>query len=1248
MSNLHVEYDKTSFISNLFMTWAFKFAKYYKKNPPSQDNLVDVTSSTAYLESYEKLKSSWKKEKQKSKPSFLRALLDSTLKEYTLVVLPGVIAFSLLVYQSVMTLFILEYLEDEDAPLYQGVLLCVAFAAGGLLSSLLLNYSAHKLLIMIGRVKNHASMLVFEETLQFSIPSLSEGNKSGKIVNVIGSDLEILEIFITSIFVWAIPPLFIGGVVVVAIIFGVAGVIGLVLSILHLPALIYIGGLVKKNRIAFTVFSDERIKLISNLIEGIKVVKLYGWEFPFLEYIYKARNKEVSGLRKNGNLNLITKILFFGGIGLVIFTTLTIHMLLGNTLETGPTFATISILIMVHQGCVYRGEVGIKSIFLLLVACKRITQALLTKQVSSDSYQYSRATKPLELTNASFSWLPLSHSNQDNDTLKTINQEPKDIVLKDLNFALEAGETLGVVGPVGSGKSSLFFALLNEINLVDGTLALNGSFSISTDDSWIISGSIKENILMGQKWNQEFYYETIKACALDRDLELFADGDETIVGDKGITLSGGQKARISLARAVYANRDIVLLDDPLSAVDAEVSSHLFNECICGVLKEKTVVLATHQIHYLNQVDKVLVLIGGRQAFFGTYSELRQREDVLDVLGELSGESSEEKPQKQVQEKKTYQQKEKLKIEEEERVKGTVPFKQYWRFWMYGFYSGFVVLIVLLLLIVSQANLFAAYGWASYWSDQNESDQEDTYYIQTLGLIVLVLYLTSCLRFGPVINGLFTSSRNLHNHAIKSLATTGSTFFDKNPTGRVLNRFSKDTALTDEACSNFMTEATNTTTIMLGNVVLISIIFPYNLIVFFVWLVLVYLVIKKFFFYSKELRKIELVTRSPLLTQLSAALSGIHVIRCLKLESMFRQLVEQSARHNFKAFFTYQCLIRPIQLYSDILTVCIVIFNVIFLVALKGSISAEVAGLSIAVTFSYLNLAGWWSKTLVETENFMSSPQRLLEYTNLPVEGTLESETPFTISSGKIEFKDLCMKYRENFPLSLKSVNFVLEAGEKVGIVGRTGAGKSSIMQVLFRLVNPCSGSILIDGVDFMKAGLHNLRKQMSVIPQTPFLFRAKIRDNLDPFHEHSDQEIQEVLKDVKLEVLIEVLDQNYSDSEINLSAGQKQLVCLARAILRKNKVVMMDEATANVDHETDNFIQRKIKEKFASATLIVIAHRLRTIIESDKIIVMDEATCKEVGPPKDLAADESSYFRNMINHTGPQESQFLLSKIMSE
>jgi len=497
--------------------------------------------------------------------------------------------------------------------------------------------------------------------------------------------------------------------------------------------------------------------------------------------------------------------------------------------------------------------------------------------------------------------------------------------------------------------------------------------------------------------------------------------------------------------------------------------------------------------------------------------------------------------------------------------------------------------------------------------------------------------------------MIVSSKHLHNRALEGMTKTESVFYDKNPTGRMINRFSKDTLVMDEVLTIFFFDLINNTITLLANIIVAVIIAPPNVAVLFGLIVYLTLLMRYIVPVTKDLRRIEMVSKSPILSLVNSSVHGLVTIRTLGFQSKFIQDMKDAITYNMRALLGYQVVLRCSQVYTELGATVVNVINIIVFMLYKDAMDKSLVAMSISLIISCCGVSGYWAKTMVETENLMASPQRLIEYADMPSEGEFETKEPFHITKGKIEFQNLSMKYRDNFDLVIKDLSLTIEAGKTVGIVGRTGAGKSSIMQVLFRLTNPCTGTILLDNQDYRYAGLHQLRKQMSVIPQFPTIFMASFRDNLDPFHEHSDEDIIDVIQQTKLSGLINSYPKGLNTMLIgeggNLSAGEKQLICLARALIRKNKIVMMDEATANVDHETDKFIHKQIKTKFSESTVLIVAHRLRTVIDADMIIFMESGTCKEYGSPYELGNNEKSAFRKMIMSTGPQESQHLLKKI---
>ncbi|CAG9334367.1 unnamed protein product [Blepharisma stoltei] len=1258
-------YDKATIFNDLVMSWGFPLISFWRKQKATTENLAQIPKRLRFDKDLELIEESWQKELKKEKPSFERALLRVIGWEVIKIFAPGILSQSFGLIQAILVIYLARYMNDSNAEAYEGAGYTIAYGAVALISYYMWNLCIFRVTMLVIRLKSVVPRLIYDKLFGISNMELSQGNIKGKLANVIVSELEFMDVIVYIVYLFAAVPFLIGSFLILGFYIGPAGIIGLIVIIFHYPFIYFLSVLNGKYRGKIALVSDSRIKMITNLIEGIRIVKLYGWESPYLDLIFEKRKEEISKCLKGLTYSSLNRSMGNGGTGLVLFVTFLIYVSMGHSLEPGVVFAGVTVLMMAHSLISNWGASGVLMLFLFKSSMRRITDILLMKKKLNIIYErdeeYSVVAKDL-----SFSWNDSWNQNDyaksprydqvsssyDDENPRLTEETPRP-TLCNINFKIKPGELLMVVGQVGSGKSSLFMGLLQEIQTYGEKMKINGEITYAGENPWIISGSIKDNILMGLEYSEELYHKIIKVCSLEQDLESFAHGDETVIGDRGITLSGGQKARISLARAIYTNREIILLDDPLSAVDAEVSSYLFNTCIKEYLKDKTVILATHQIHYISQADKILVLDGGNQLFFGNYEELRAREDVFHIVGELLEQDNEEDEDKKDAAKETnakVEVKDKIAIEEEESAEGSTPWKIYYKYLWYGFGSWIVIVIVMLIVAAGQVSYLAVIWWLALWAKASDDDQTDSFYLWIFAIIVGVNYVLTFARSYIMSIGLLMAGERIHNKALQGMTLTESVFFDKNPTGRMINRFSKDTLMTDEVLLRYFSEAVIQSATVLGNIIVLSIVAPPNIAVIFIFFIYVFIIAKKVVPITKDLRKIELISKSPILSLANSTINGLVTIRALNLQNKFLDDMKNAIIHSERSLLSYHVVLKTYQGYTELGALFINILNVVILVLYKDHINSSLGAMSISLSIVMATVITFWAKTVAEVENLMTSPQRLIEYADIQEEGKFESENPFIIDKGKIEVKELYMRYRENYPYALKNLSFTIEPGQKVGIIGRTGAGKSSIMQVLFRLINPSSGTIYIDGQDYMNAGLHQLRKQMSVIPQSPTIFLASFRDNIDPFHEHSEEEILKILKETKLNKLARSLPNGINSLLTgeggNLSSGQKQLVCLARALIRKNKIVMMDEATANVDPETDKFIQNQIKKMLGDSTLLIVAHRLRTIVDSDWIIVMNKGSCKEVGTPYELINKEKSLFRKMIMHTGSQESNFLINKIL--
>ncbi|XP_078223257.1 ATP-binding cassette sub-family C member 4 isoform X6 [Callithrix jacchus] len=771
----------------------------------------------------------------------------------------------------------------------------------------------------------------------------------------------------------------------------------------------------------------------------------------------------------------------------------------------------------------------------------------------------------------------------------------------------------------------------------------------------------------------------------DKDLQLLEDGDLTVIGDRGTTLSGGQKARVNLARAVYQDADIYLLDDPLSAVDAEVSRHLFELCICQTLHEKITILVTHQLQYLKAASQILILKDGKMVQKGTYTEFLK--SGLD-FGSLLKKDNEEGEQLSVPETPTLRNRTfsessvwsqqssrpSLKdgavesqdtenvpatLSEENRSEGKVGFKAYKNYFRAG--AHWIVIIFLVLLnAAAQVAYVLQDWWLSYWANKqsalngtvngggNVTQRLDlNWYLGIYSGLTVATVLFGIARSLLVFYVLVNSSQTLHNKMFESILKAPVLFFDRNPIGRILNRFSKDIGHLDDLLPLTFLDFIQTLLQVVGVVSVAVAVIPWIAIPL-VPLGIVFIFLRRYFLEtSRDVKRLESTTRSPVFSHLSSSLQGLWTIRAYKAEERCQELFDAHQDLHSEAWFLFLTTSRWLAVRLDAICAMFVIVVAFGSLILAKTLDAGQVGLALSYALTLMGMFQWCVRQSAEVENMMISVERVIEYTDLEKEAPWEYQKrppPAWPHEGVIIFDNVNFMYSLDGPLVLKHLTALIKSREKVGIVGRTGAGKSSLISALFRLSEP-EGKIWIDKILTTEIGLHDLRKKMSIIPQEPVLFTGTMRKNLDPFDEHTDEELWNALQEVQLKETIEDLpgkmDTELAESGSNFSVGQRQLVCLARAILRKNKILIIDEATANVDPRTDELIQKKIREKFAHCTVLTIAHRLNTIIDSDKIMVLDSGRLKEYDEPYVLLQNKESLFYKMVQQLGKAEAAAL-------
>eukprot|EP00768_Dysnectes_brevis_P006002 gnl/Dysnectes_brevis/456_a508_3886.p1 GENE.gnl/Dysnectes_brevis/456_a508_3886~~gnl/Dysnectes_brevis/456_a508_3886.p1 ORF type:complete len:1551 (+),score=641.49 gnl/Dysnectes_brevis/456_a508_3886:52-4704(+) len=872
--------------------------------------------------------------------------------------------------------------------------------------------------------------------------------------------------------------------------------------------------------------------------------------------------------------------------------------------------------------------------------------------------------------------------------------------LNELSLSVPAGHLLGVCGQVGCGKSSMFNALLGEMRLCSGgegpvhpdtpaegeeevnqedleptAVVLRGSIAYCPQAAWIFNATVRENILFGKEYDEERYQRVVDRCCLIPDLEQFDSGDRTMIGERGVTLSGGQKARIALARAVYSDADIYLLDDPLSAVDSHVGRRLFEDIIRGELATKTVILATHQTQYLPGCHAVAVMIDGRIAHQGTVAQLVEEGveiEGIDLAAAMtvtdtttrahSREASEGDAGADADAPASPGQKVKsadtdARISTETKSSGRVSKRNYKEYLKNGGSKKFTVFLVALVLwqiFASSQTLYLSW-WASNTVARTIWGHIGIYGALTLGIVIFSVTNTVLFLLFNI-----NASRNLHNKMSWSVLRAPMSFFDTTPTGRILNRFSKDCDALDSTLMKFVLQSCTGGVTILFQIVIIISMSPVSLGFLIPLFVLFTIVFSAFRATMPELKRLDAMTKSPVLAFCSESLGGLPSIRAYARQSEFISKGETLINNNMATAWPTQCCGRWLSFRLQCM-VAIVAGGCAFVAVMwaEKEIVALFAGLALTYAISLSYSFSQFVTNLVSAEGDFASVERVLEYSDLEPEAPLTGGTPLPTDwpkGGRLEVNGITLRYRDGLPLVLKGMDLSIQPGEKVGIVGRTGSGKSTTTAALFRLVELESGTITLDGVDISKIGLHDLRHNIAIIPQDAFLFSGTLRHNLDAAAqlaaETDDRTVETISDTVLWDALRMVqladyfreqpggLDAKIASNGDNLSAGQRQLVCLAKALIRNARLIVMDEASSSVDFETDQSIQRTIREAFADSTVLTIAHRLNTIVDYDRVCVLSEGLVAEFDTPANLLRS-GGIFADLVSETGPVESETL-------
>ncbi|KAG0096414.1 hypothetical protein BGZ93_004576 [Podila epicladia] len=1053
-------------------------------------------------------------------------------------------------------------------------------------------------------------------------------------------------------------------------------------------------------------FTDSRIRLTTEVLQGIKVIKFFAWENSFLQKLSDIRSQE---LKNVGKLLHIRGMVAATSASLPVFASalsFVLYVALDNKLEAKivfPALAYFTVLrvpLMVLPSCY-------TAITDAYVAMKRIEKFLLSEEAAPIPPPVPDHEFSMSIKNASFLWdqLPTApkegtergsqgaSGNNDPSDEATITNETHPY-LCNVNLQIPRGSLVAVVGPVGSGKSSLLQAMVGNMTMSQGEIIRGTNISYASQTAWIQNATIRDNILFDTPMDEDRYRRVIKACCLEQDLKLFPFGDQTEIGERGVNLSGGQKARLSLARSVYFNAGTVILDDPLSAVDAHVGKKLWEDCVMGELKGRTRVIATHQLHVLPDADYIICMQNGVIAEEGTFKELmanngdfcalmeryggvqaedEKEEAVLDAMDSIESEKAMFEQLQRIQSRtetirtarsvhgstkdgldkdrrdsvEAAESKPQKMMSDEERESGAVKGNVYMG---YLKASGQVLWFsVFAFFLLQQIANVMGNQWMSWWSEERFDLSTHTYigiYVGwALAQLALVFVAATLLSYAIV-----RTASEMHNQAFKKVLFSPMAFFDTTPLGRILNRFSRDVDTLDNVLWSTLYEFLITIVTLLGTVALIIVIFPWLMLAIVPLMGLYYALSTYYRATSREVKRLDSTMRSHLYAYFSECLTGLGTLKAYNVVDKAVAKNEYRIDLNNRPYYLFQVGARWVSIRVNILGALLTFSVVILVVATRHSINPASVGLVLSYLARISGDLNWGVQRLSTLENNMNSAERLVHYVNnlvqeRPAEKPEAKPEPSWPSEGAVSFKNVSMRYREELPRVLRDVSFEIQAGHKVGVVGRTGAGKSSLIQALFLLCELDEGHIVLDGVDTGSLGTADLRSNIGIIPQDPVLFHGTFRYNLDPLAQHTEQELWAVLETSDLKSYVQAqdggLDAMVAAQGENLSVGQRQLVCLSRALLAKSKIVVLDEATASVDMATDALIQKAIRVDFAASTVLTVAHRINTIIDYDRILVMHQGQVAEYDTPRNLLSNPNSIFASMVAETGAQNAAYL-------
>ncbi|EAU31453.1 hypothetical protein ATEG_08280 [Aspergillus terreus NIH2624] len=1225
------------FWSKLTFSWINEHMSTGYHRPLEYEDIWLVNPDRAVVPLSGKLRESFQQRvAQNKKHPLLGAIHDTFRREIWLGGICRLVSDVLLIFAPFTLRYLIAFAQDawnahhngEPVPnIGKGVGLVLGILGMQILQSLGDTHFLYRSMVVGGQTRSVLISAIFEKSLRLSMReragatgkshsgSKSEGWTNGRIMNLMSNDTQrILQASNVVHLVWTSPLAILLAVILVIINLTYSALPGVGFLIIGLFSLSRVVKFLASRRDTINAVADQRVSLTQEILQGVRFVKCFAWERAFQDRLNEIRAQEIRSVQ----VLLITRSAIGAvSMALPIFATLFAFItfaLSNHALDAATIFSSLALFNSLRTPLNWL-PVAIGQVIDALASVRRIEDFLKAEEHEEQAVWDLKMAAAAELRNASFTW-ERGLSAEKAVASESASASQSVFQLHGLDLTVQRNELLAVVGTVGSGKTSLLAALAGEMRRTGGTMVLGASRAFCPQYAWIQNATVRDNIVFGQPFDSDWYHEVVDACALRADFRSLPAGDMTEIGERGINLSGGQKQRVNLARAVYSRSDIVLMDDPLSAVDAHVGEHIFKHAICGLLKDNTP----------RDFNRLMALSVQREEGEeeGKPKDERNSEDRIervDTSVSLHGDGA-------------------LMTAEGKAVK-SVPWSVYVA---YIRASGSIVnAIWILLLLVSfrGANIMTGL-WLSYWSGQAFDLSRGQW-----GVLLFAFSLCT-----SVVGT--NASRTMLNQATWHVLRSPMSFFDTTPLGRITHRFTKDIDVMDMSLTDSLRMYLVVLSMIFG-VFILTIAYFYYFAAAIVPLAVLLVIWTAYYRASaRELKRFEAVLDSSVYARFSEALAGTSSIRSYGRQQQFTSRIQSAIDDMNSAHFLTFGNQRWLSLRLDSIGNALVFTSGILVVAERYNISPSISGLVLSYSLSIVQLIQFTVRQLAEVESAMNGTERIHEYTGLEPEAPLDlgMVRPTWPEQGHITFENVAMRYRPGLPLVLNRLNLAISGGERIGIIGRTGAGKSSIISALFRLVKLAEGSITIDGVDISKIGLHELRARVSIIPQDPTFFRGTVRSNLDPFNEHTDAELWNALRESHLVGANNASNEPSQESEkatssmskitldgpmdeegSNYSLGQRQLLAFARAMVRDSRIIVIDEGTSSIDAETDTKIQETIVNNFRGKTLLSIAHRLRTIIGYDRICVMDQGQIAELGPPMQLWK-QMGIFRSMCDRSG--------------